>query len=54
MTARTAEPAVDPYANGVCPFGEGTAPGAGCILPAGHEPANRHVVTAGDDLDDED
>lgn len=36
-----------------CSFGEGEAPGSGCILPAGHEPANRHVVTPGDvDLDD--
>jgi hypothetical protein len=36
----------------LCPFGEGDAPGSGWILPAGHEPANRHVVTPGDaDLD---
>ncbi|MDL5205099.1 hypothetical protein [Streptomyces sp. ALI-76-A] len=35
-----------------CSFGEGDAPGAGCILPAGHEPANRHVVVPGD-VDDE-
>jgi hypothetical protein len=33
---------------GWCSFGEDDAPGAGCILPAGHEPANRHVVTPGD------
>ncbi|MET8113748.1 hypothetical protein [Streptomyces prasinus] len=32
----------------LCPFGEGDAPGSGCILPAGHEPANRHIVTPGD------
>ncbi|MGW5711634.1 hypothetical protein [Streptomyces olivaceus] len=32
----------------LCPFGEGDAPGSGCILPAGHEPANRHLVTPGD------
>ncbi|WP_333758444.1 hypothetical protein [Streptomyces sp. ISBFB 2968] len=32
----------------LCPFGEGDAPGSGCILPAGHQPANRHVVTPGD------
>ncbi|MBT2429408.1 hypothetical protein J7F02_28280 [Streptomyces sp. ISL-112] len=36
------------FANGVCPFGEDQGRGAGCILPAGHEPANRHVVTPGD------
>ena len=42
------EPTTDPYANGVCPFGEDIAPGAGCILPAGHEPADRHIVTDGD------
>lgn len=36
-----------------CSFGEGDAPGSGCILPAGHEPANRHLYTPGDtDLDD--
>ena len=37
-----------------CTYGEDDAPGAGCILPAGHEPANRHVVVPGDttDLDD--
>lgn len=37
---------------GWCTFGEGDAPGAGCILPAGHEPPNRHVVTPGDTDDD--
>ena len=31
-----------------CTFGEGDAPGSGCILPAGHEPANRHLYTPGD------
>lgn len=36
-----------------CSFGEGEAPGSGCILLAGHEPASRHVVTPADvDLDD--
>lgn len=35
-----------------CSFGEGDAPGSGCILPAGHQPPNRHVVTPGD-TDDE-
>ncbi|MBQ1118573.1 hypothetical protein, partial [Streptomyces sp. C3-3] len=40
------------FANGVCPYGEDQARGAGCILPAGHEPANRHVVTPGDAGDD--
>lgn len=35
-----------------CSFGEDDAPGAGCILPAGHEPANRHLVVPGD-ADDE-
>jgi hypothetical protein len=38
--------------SGWCTFGEGDAPGSGCILPAGHEPANRHVVTPGDTDDD--
>ncbi|MFH8867106.1 hypothetical protein [Streptomyces griseus] len=38
----------DAFANGVCPFGEDQGRGAGCILPAGHMPANRHVVTPGD------
>lgn len=36
----------DPYANGVCPFGEDAAPGAGCIKPAGHD--GPHLVTPGD------
>lgn len=40
----------DPYADGVCTFGEGTAPGSGCIRPAGHTGA--HYVTPGD-VDDE-
>lgn len=43
----------EPEVTGWCTFGEDDAPGAGCILPAGHDPANRHVVTPGDvDLDD--
>lgn len=33
---------------GWCTFGEDDAPGAGCILPAGHQPPNRHLVTPGD------
>lgn len=36
----------DPYANGLCPYGEDWAPGAGCIKPAGHTGA--HLVTPGD------
>jgi hypothetical protein len=37
---------------GWCSFGEDDAPWSGCILPAGHEPASRHLVTPGDvDLD---
>lgn len=36
-----------------CDFGVTDTPGSGCILMAGHEPASRHVVTAGD-TDDED
>lgn len=41
------------YEKGLCTFGEGDAPGSGCILPAGHQPASRHIVTAGDaDIDD--
>lgn len=43
----------EPVEETFCTFGEGDAPGSGCILPAGHEPANRHVVTPGDvDLED--
>ncbi|MGA6223503.1 hypothetical protein ACPESV_24595 [Streptomyces umbrinus] len=34
--------------SGWCSFGEDDAPGSGCILPAGHQPPNRHVVTPGD------
>ena len=44
------EPTTDPYANGICTYGEDIAPGAGCIKPAGHTGA--HLVTNGD-LDDE-
>lgn len=40
------------FVNGVCTYGEDQGHGAGCILPAGHEPANRHVVTPGDAGDD--
>lgn len=40
------------FPNGVCPYGEDQERGAGCILPAGHTPANRHVVTPGDSGDD--
>ncbi|QQC89860.1 hypothetical protein [Streptomyces alfalfae] len=36
-----------------CDFGVTSVSGSGCILLAGHEPANRHVVTPGD-TDDED
>jgi hypothetical protein len=43
----------DPYADGICTFGEDQAPGAGCIKPAGHDGA--HLVTPGDtsQLDDD-
>ncbi|MET9056179.1 hypothetical protein ABZW50_34145 [Streptomyces bacillaris] len=42
----------DPYADGICPYGEGRAPGSGCIKPKGHDGA--HLVTPGDvDLDDD-
>jgi hypothetical protein len=37
-----------PEETGWCTFGEDDAPGAGCILPAGHQPPNRHLVTPGD------
>jgi hypothetical protein len=36
----------DPYANGVCTYGEDQAPGGGCIKPAGHDGA--HLVTPGE------
>jgi hypothetical protein len=32
-----------------CDFGVTDAPGSGCVLLAGHEPANRHIVTPGDE-----
>lgn len=41
----------DPFANGVCPFGEERAPGAGCIKPAGHDGA--HCVVPGDTDEEE-
>jgi hypothetical protein len=49
----TDKPTSDPYANGVCTYGEGQAPGSGCIKPAGHDGA--HLVTPGDtsDIDDD-
>lgn len=47
-TAAT-EPA-DPWANGVCTYGEDRAPGAGCIKPAGHDGA--HCVVPGDPDED--
>jgi len=49
------QPAETPEAQGetFCTFGVTSAPGSGCLLPAGHEPANRHIVTPGD-TDDED
>lgn len=37
-----------------CDFGVTDASGSGCILMAGHEPANRHVVTPGDTDDGDD
>lgn len=40
----------NPYANGVCTYGEDQAPGSGCIKPAGHNGA--HLVTPGDTDDD--
>lgn len=42
---------LDPFADGVCPFDDDLAPGAGCIKPAGHD--GPHVVTPGDTEDDE-
>jgi hypothetical protein len=36
----------DPYANGICTYGETRAPGSGCIKPAGH--LGGHLVTDGD------
>lgn len=36
----------DPYANGICTYGEDIAPGAGCIKPAGHNGA--HLITQGE------
>jgi hypothetical protein len=36
-----------------CDFGVTSAPGSGCILLAGHEPTNRHIVTPGDTDDEE-
>lgn len=41
----------DPFANGVCSYGEGRAPGSGCIKPAAHD--GPHAVVPGD-LDPED
>jgi hypothetical protein len=35
-----------PYADGVCDYGEEWAPGAGCLLPAGHD--GPHCVADGD------
>lgn len=57
---RFTHPEVDPGERGegpspelrFCTFGATSVRGSGCVLPAGHEPANRHVVTPGDDLDD--
>lgn len=43
----------EPVEETFCSFGEGDAPGSGCILPAGHQPPNRHLVTPGD-VDDAD
>ncbi|MEV5862346.1 hypothetical protein AB0L83_21860 [Streptomyces sp. NPDC052071] len=40
----------DPFANGVCTYGEGRAPGSGCIKPTGH--GGPHLVTPGDTDDD--
>jgi hypothetical protein len=42
----TEKPATDLYVNGVCPFGENHATGAGCINPMGH--TGPHYVTPGD------
>ncbi|MFD9752640.1 hypothetical protein [[Kitasatospora] papulosa] len=44
--------ATDPFANGVCTYGEDRAPGAGCIKPVGHDGA--HLVTPGDADPDDD
>ncbi|WP_159030390.1 hypothetical protein [Streptomyces sp. CB01201] len=45
----------DPYADGVCPFGEDEAPGSGCIKPVGHVQRGdlAHCVTPGDADDEE-
>ena len=53
-TATYAAPTAPEAEPGFCPFGETDVPGSGCILPAGHVPANRHLVTPGDVDDDED
>jgi hypothetical protein len=52
LRRRAAEPQTADSGEGFCRFGVTSAPGSGCILPAGHEPANRHVVTPGDVDDD--
>ncbi|WP_309049264.1 hypothetical protein [Streptomyces sp.] len=36
-----------------CDFGVTDAQGSGCVLLAGHEPANRHIVTPGDTDEDD-
>ncbi|MFH9236003.1 hypothetical protein [Streptomyces globisporus] len=48
LTAEDGKP--NAFADGVCPFGEDQARGAGCIRPAGH--GGPHLVTPGDADDD--
>lgn len=48
-TTETQKP--NPYANGMCPYGEGEASGSGCIKPAGHDGV--HLVTPGVPFDDD-
>lgn len=51
LRASAAPEPPNPYANGMCTYGEDQAPGSGCIKPAGHNGA--HYVTPGD-TDDHD
>jgi hypothetical protein len=45
---RKGESTPEPEQRTFCDFGVTDVPGSGCVLLAGHEPANRHVVTPGD------
>lgn len=47
------DPNPDPFAKGVCTYGEDQAPSAGCMKPAGHDGA--HLITPADvDVVDDD